>query len=438
MPHIHVIHVGSTTNKGTYALLKSEILQLKKLYKNAEISVSTSDIDTLTRLEPTLNVYPPLVDIPYERADLEVTRRNRDRETKLYKFYLFAYTFFMFVQAFVSIISSVFIKLNLKPIYRSETLKKLDQADLIISTADENFKEGTLFLPFNLYWKLASWTMLFSRMWDIIIAKRIFRKNIIVFPNSVGPFRTRLGRFMARMALNNVDSILLREPFSGHFVKELKVKTPTTITCDIALLLELNQMNSSEVLSKPAIGVSPGLYALTLSEDKQEEYVLAHCKTLDYMIEKYDANIVFLPHEVSGRKGDDLSLCKIIIQKMEHKEKARILKAKTLEEFESNIAQLDLLISSRMHPMVLACSVKVPTVLIFYDHKQTSFFKQLNLGCYTVNINEVTSEKLLSTTEYAWKQKDDIKKKLELIVPALQNDVRTKIKEACLKFLPLT
>ena len=79
-----------------------------------------------------------------------------------------------------------------------------------------------------------------------------------------------------------------------------------------------------------------------------------------------------------------------------------------------------------------------PTVLIFYDHKQTSFFKQLNLGCYTVNINEVTSEKLLSTTEYAWKQKDDIKKKLELIVPALQNDVRTKIKEACLKFLPLT
>lgn len=438
MPYIHIIHVGSTTNKGTYVLLKTEILELAKLYKNAEISVSTSDIDALRQLEPDLRICPPLVDIPYERADLEVKRRNCGREGLIYKFYLFVYTLLMFLQVFFSIISSALIKVNLKPMYRSETIRHLNESDLIISTADENFKEGSLYLPFNVEWKLAWWSMLFSRMWDIIIAKKVFKKSIVVFPNSVGPFRTRLGRFMARIALNNVDFLMLREPYSCSFLRDLKVKTRTLTTSDIAILFKSNERKYIQGLLKPVIGVFPGLYAASFSEDKQREYVLAHSKVMDYMVEKYDVNIVFLPHEISGLKHDDWFFCKIILQHMTHKDKARIISAKTLDEFKAYIGELDMIISSRMHPTVLACSDNVPALVIAYDHKQTGFSNQLGLDNYTIDINQVSFEKLLLKIVLVWDNREKIRRQLALVIPVLQDDVRTEIQKVCLRFLPLT
>jgi colanic acid/amylovoran biosynthesis protein len=436
LPHIHIIHVGSVTNKGTHALLKSEVLELRRIYENAEISVSTSDVETLKHLETNIEAFPSLVDIPYERSDLEARKYKYDRDTLRYQFHILIYTFLMFLQAFLSILSCVLVKANFKPIYRGEVIKQLKDSDLIVSTSDENFKEGSLYLPFNIYWKLACWSMLFSRMWDILIAKKLFKKPIVVFPNSVGPFRTWLGRLMARTSLNNVDLLLLREPHSYLLLKDLKIKTPTLVTSDIAIMFESHQTRFAEALPRPIVGVSPGLYAASFSSDKQWKFIIAHSEVLDYFIEKYGFNVVFLPHEVSGLKHDDLAFCKVILQNMKHRDKAKIIYAKTLEEFKNYIRQLDLLITSRMHPAVLACSDKVPTVVIFYDHKQTGLFKQLGLSCCTINVNQVSYENLLPKVEFIWNNKEKIKEQMARRVPVLQKDVRTKIKKACLGFIP--
>lgn len=434
---IHIIHVGSVTNKGTYALLKAEVSELKRIYGNPEISVSASDVETLRLLEPAFKVCPPLIDIPYERADSKVIRHKKGRDSWTYKFYLIACTILMALQVAVSLISSILVNANIKSLYRSETLKQFKGSDLIVSTADENFKEGSLYLPHNVKWKLAWWSMLFSRMWDIIIAKKVFKKSIVVFPNSVGPFRTKLGRFMARIALNNVDFILLRESYSHQFIEDLKIKTPTLTTSDIAILLKSSQTKFIQGLPKPVIGVSPGLYAASFSEDKQREYISAHSKVLDCVVEKYGVNIVFLPHEESGLKHDDLSFCKMVLRDMTHKDKARMMNAKPLEEFNNYLAELDLLISSRMHPAVLASSDKVPTVVIAYDHKQTGFFNQLGLDNCTIDINQVSFEKLLLKIVLVWDNREKIRRQLALVIPELQNDVRTKIQKVCLRFLPL-
>jgi len=435
LPHIHIIHVGSVTNKGTHALLISEVLELRRIYENAEISVSTSDVETLKHLETNLRTYPSLVDIPYERADLEARKCEYHRETFRYRFHVIIFTFLMFVQAFLSIVSCILVKANFKPIYRGEVIKQLKDSDLIISTSNENFKEGSLYLPFNIYWKLAWWSMLFSRMWDILIAKKVFKKPIVVFPNSVGPFRTWLGRLMARISLDNVDLLLLREPDSYSLLKDLKIRTPTLITSDIAITFEPHQTRFTQTLPRPTVGVSPGLYAASFSNAKQWKFIIAHAEVLDYFIEKYGFNIVFLPHEVSGLKYDDLAFCKAILQKMIYRDKAKIIYAKTLEGFKNYIRQLDLLITSRMHPAVLACSDKVPTVAIFYDHKQTGLFEQLGLSCCTINVNQVSYENLLPKVEFIWNNKEKIKEQMARRVPILQKDVRTKIEKACLGFM---
>lgn len=432
-----IIHVGSVVNKGTHALLKSEISELEKICKNVEIHISTSDVATLRYLEPNLKVHSLLVDIPYERADLMARKGKYSRETLRYKFVALISLFLAFFQAFLSVISGMFMKMNLKPIYRPDVMKRFKDSDLIISTSDENFKEGSVFLPLNIYWKLAWWSILFSRMWDVLIAKKIFRKPIVVFPNSVGPFRTRLGRFMAKISLSNVDLILLREPDSYLLLKDLEIKTPTLITSDVVILLEADGTKTSQPLGRPAIGISPGIYAISLPSNAQREYVVAHSKVLDYLIEKYDFNVFFLPHEVSGSSYDDLRFCKAILQNMTHKDKGKIIVTEKLEEFKNCIRQLDLLVTSRMHPAVMACSDKVPAAVIVYDHKQTGFFRQLGLDSCTINIDQLTYEELLSKVEFVWNNRQNIKDQLKLEIPVLQRDVRTKIEETCVRFTPL-
>lgn len=388
-------------------------------------------------MEPHLKVSPPLIDIPFELADSKAIQSKKSRKSWNYKFYLVAYTLLVPIQAVLSVFSCLLLNAKLPSFYRSEKLRQLRESDLVISTADENFKEGSLHFQYNLTWKILWWFMLFSRTWEILVAKKAFGKPVIVFPNSLGPFKTKLGSFMTRMALNNVDLILLRELRSNSFLKLLGVSTPIVNTTDIALLLERTKKEQSKRLftSKKAIGVSPGLYSASLPPNKKTAYILAHSQLLDWMIEKYGVDVVFLPLEITTFEGDDYSLCKMILKHMRHKEKTKIVREETPEGFKEYLADLEMLISSRMHPLVLATSEMVPAAVIAYDHKQTGLLDQLGLNYCGIDINDVSFEKMRLTTEDVWKHRENIRKHLETMVPILQSDSRLKIQAICQDFL---
>lgn len=426
------MHVGSVTNQGTYALIKSEISELKNIYNDVDITVSCADPGALKSREPTLQIIPPLVDISYMRADAKARTKNYSRRSWRYKLQVFYHTLLMLLQAFLLLISIILLKVGLKPIYRSEVIDRLKKADIVISTSDESFKEGASNLPFNLIWKFTWWIMLFSRMIDVIVAKKIFKKPIIIFPSSIGPFRTRIGRFFSKTVFNNVDLILLREKRSIKFVES--IETPVTMAADTALLCEFPHNKIYNRLQKDTIAVSPGFYDYSLSTNTQNQYFLAHAKALDLFIEKYGSNVIFLPHDVKGFKHDDLKACERIIENMKRKDKTKIILVKTLEEFKHFLGQIDLLIASKMHPSVLASTNFTPMIAIVYDHKQTGFFEQIGLDEYIIDINKLSNEELLSKMENAWVNRMKIEKQLSQKIPALQELVRMKMRESLSKF----
>jgi len=437
LPRIQIVHVGSVTNKGTLALLKAEVSELKRIYQNPEISVSTCDIEMLRSAMPELASVPLLIDIPHEKADLDARKKGIDRNSHEYLVRLLAYSILMIPEIILSIVASYLFKLGVKRFYKSDVIASIAASDLVISTADENFKEGASNLPFNVYWRFVSWSVLLSRTLEIVITKHIFKKTVIIFPNSVGPFRTLLGRFLAKTAIKNVDLLFLRETHSLVWTENLEMRTPIIVTSDIVLVSNLDKFNkcTRDHAERPLIAVCPGIYAATLSGRKQLDYVGAHSKTLDRFVEKYYAKVVFLPHETTGRSGDDYAFCELILNRMKKSNGATILKAKTLEEFSARISQADLMLTSRMHPAVIACLCKVPTIVIYYDFKQLGLFEQLDLSSYVVDINQVSHENLMTTMEEAWKNKFLIRKHLELCVPILQRDMRSKIEASCKKFL---
>jgi colanic acid/amylovoran biosynthesis protein len=319
-------------------------------------------------------------------------------------------------------------------LYRAEVLDAFKNCDFVVSTSDENFKEGNLKLPFNIAWTVTWWSILFARTCEVFVAKKVFKKRVILFPNSVGPFRTFIGRLLAKIAFKNVDLMLLRDKVSVANLKSLGVKSPTMLTVDVAINFKANTKNNPVKLETPAIGVAAGVYFNALTENEIRNFVAAHAKALDFMVDKYKAKVVFLPHDVTGFKNDDYDMCKSVWQAMRHREEARMIHVQSVDEYKLILGQLDMLVSSKMHPAVLATSSNVPALYVVYDHKQTGFFEQLGLLDYCLDITAVSSDSLIRKMENLWNNRQKVKSLLSQRIPELQENVKNAIKKAVLIF----
>jgi polysaccharide pyruvyl transferase WcaK-like protein len=385
---------------------------------------------------------PPLIDTPVARADLHAKKKGCNRETWRYKLYAVVYSLLMFLQVFLCLVSITLTKFHLKGIYRPKVITQLREADVIIFSGGEGVKEGSSYVPYDTYIRrkpallmyhiIYWWLILFSRMCTIVIIRKIFKKPIVVFPNSIGPFRTLFGRFMAKIILRNVNILLVRDFKSSELLNDMNI--PHSVTTDVALLFNADQVKSTKLSTTRLVGVSPGILDHSFPDNLKRRYILAHSKVLDHLAED-GFNIIFLPSCLSGLKHDDLEVCRSILRNMTNKNKTRIIKVKTADEFKYLLDQLDLLISTRMHPCILACTNNVPFVSILYDHKQESLLEFLGLENCAVDINSISYDNLLSATMFVWNNKEKIKRLLASKVPTLQDDVRTKIRQAILKFL---
>jgi len=152
-------------NKGTQALFKSDVYAINDIVNNEVfISVSTTDIEGVKRLNLSLNaVLPPVVDIPYEKADQLARKFGCGRGGLRYKGFALAMLVYMFVQVLLSVFSIVFVKAGLKAFYRGQVMEHVKNCDLVISHSDESFKESASLLPLNLYWVITWWSMLIAR-----------------------------------------------------------------------------------------------------------------------------------------------------------------------------------------------------------------------------------------------------------------------------------
>ena len=423
-------------NKGTQALLCSDVSCLKELLKNGvSISVLTTDIEGVKKLGlPLDEVFPTLIDIPYEKADSLAKRLGVPRSSITYRALALAALILMFIQAILTLVSMGLIKIGLKGVYRNDVLQRIRSSDLVASCSDENFKETASLLPLNIYWILTWWSMLFERTVEVLVAKS-FGRPVVMLPNSVGPFRTWVGRFLSKIALNSCASIIIRDPISYDIVRSIGVKPRRFLTSDMALLFRPKTKKAQEIADHPVIGVCPGVYSLSISVQQIKRYIAEHAKALDAAIEKHGFHVVFLPHYISGFAYDDFEISKLILHNMKNKGRARILKIDDLGEFKLLINQMDLLISSKMHPAVLAVSGYVPSIAVVYDHKQTGFFKDLGMLEYTVSLQEASKSGILSRIDKAWLEREKIKRMLSVHVPELQEDVKKTVRMAIEPFV---
>lgn len=324
---------------------------------------------------------------------------------------------------FLSPIFSILYRLFRKDIFLHTTLlREYKNADIVIDLTGDTFSDDTSLIS-------SVGTSLY------IIMCKLLNKPIMMYAQSIGPFKTVFTRLLAKFALNRADLVIVREEITEKYLKKIGVTQQIYLSADSAFLLSQAPIERvNEILLKedipigncPLIGISASQHIDSQfkgkSLDSNNEYRQIMAQLIDYMIENLHVKVLFVPHVSFPDRGyDDKFVGKKIFDLINNKDNVFQIKGEySPEELKGIISQCDLFIGARMHANIAALSSCVPTVAISYSIKTPGIMKMAGQEKYVCDFKAMTFEELKSKVDDAWENREKIRNALKTEVKVLQ------------------
>lgn len=384
----------SLSNKGTAAIVISTIEEIKKIFSDVEIFVELVYPEkqrTIMQIEDkNVKIIEPLFQKPIKGSWL----------------FFIAFIYFLFGKVGINI-NKLIIK----------DLKLYKEADLIIDLSAEGFVKFYSEVS-NKYKK-----RFLIHIYPVLVA--IFLKNpVIMLAQTLAPF----GIFnpIMKYVIKNARLVTLRDVSSIKNLEKEGIDTSgMQITADPAFLLkesleeDVNKILKTEKIEidekkfqgKKVIGICGVKFP-----NNGEKILKEMAESIDAIISEFDAEIVFIPHS-SGKimkKSDDVSVGLEIAKYISNKNKYTIIKGDyTPQELKGIIGKLDLLISLRMHPVIFAFSMGVPSIIIAFNDKAYGLVQKFDMEEYIVDARKIKKDSILQKTRKIFTNYDEERNKLK-------------------------
>ena len=413
MINIFITEEISSLNKGEAAILKGMLASFKELGDVKVSMVSFNPKDDAFRYGSKIKIIPFIFDSLHHQSKIIITIKGL--------IFTLEYTLFCLLYRILGSTVVRFMKADIWKVYNESDILICGHDGLLEDLEDRSFRSR-----FN-----KNITFI-SSFYYIILAKLFLRKKIVIYGGSIGRFKNKLIEILAKIALNKVDLITLREKLSYDYLSELGIEGPKRyVTADLAFSVKPTPIKRArEILLKENIStigrkliglsVSTELYRFTLPyiEDlkyKYKKYIQLKAKVIDYLIKELNVNIILIPHAIK-RKKDDRIVAKDIYNNVINKDRVKlILNEYSPEELKSIIGICDLFIGERTHSNIAAISMSVPTIVISEpnSHRNRGIFNEIISERAICDINELDLDKSIEIINYVWGNKDKIKRKLK-------------------------
>ena len=419
MVKIFIAENVPSLNKGEMTILEGMLESFKTLGK-VEVTM-LSDLPQIDQLRYGTKV--KIIDVKKAlHLSGELSRYNK-------VFRIFASLLFISQHLLFLILYKISKSRALK-LMKSEIWEEYVESDVIIIGHNGTFGIGGglgnpiffyhFFLPF------------FAKMLD---------KPIVLYGGSIGQFR-RLRWFLekgAKFALSKIDLITLREDVSYQNLRDMGAKNDKVfVTPDLAFLLrpvpsdqakEIMMHEDIEETNRPLIGMtitrfiaSKAFSDLNNSESSYHKHIEMLAEVINDLTGRLDATVIFIPHCIGFAKElDDRIVAADIFQLCKNKDKVKVITNEYgAAELKGLIGQFDLFIGERIHSVVNAMSMCVPSIAMSYSTDQRlgiiKMVGQENAICYVEGLDANT---LISKIDEIWSErekiKSDLKSKIEII-----------------------
>ncbi len=275
---------------------------------------------------------------------------------------------------------------------------------------------------------------------------KVLNKPVVIYAGTVGPFMDPITPLVTKHILNSVQLITLREYTSLETIKTLGVNNVATyVTADAAFLMPPASPECvKEILEIENIKNDRPLIGITITQDMAYRYGFRHyndlqdgyqayiqmfARLVDIMIEEFNAFVIALTYSTGPEKRqDDRIPNQEVYSQVNEKEKFRIITNNySAKELKGVTGKCELLIGNRTHSMIAATSMGVPTIAI--SSRMTGSKTRGIIGYmlkqqeWILDIETLSSEKLIQLVEKAWLQRELIRTDLQNRIPEIQSSV---------------
>ncbi|MDO5040842.1 MAG: polysaccharide pyruvyl transferase CsaB [Peptoniphilus sp.] len=214
----------------------------------------------------------------------------------------------------------------------------------------------------------------------ILFLGMFFKKKTMIYSQGIGPIKLKRNRILTKYILSKVDFINVRDNQSHRELKELGVDREVLVTTDTVFgIKKIDADRSKKVLD--SLGVSEDRTNICLCIMNWKNYGAQTVDKISKLIEKIfkerpDVNIILVPFfyhvdlEIQRKIYNRLSCVfdhLYIVEDYLH-----------VNEYLSLIANMDMMVSMRLHGLIFATLAGAYPIGISYDPKIDGFIKELD------------------------------------------------------------
>lgn len=243
---------------------------------------------------------------------------------------------------------------------------------------------------------------------------------VMVYAISAGPLESGSSRKAVHAALSEAAVISVRDSFGYRLLEDVGISREIHLTADPALLLGPDPL-PFEALHAEGVDFDRHLIGFSVREpgpaapdiDPDEYYALL-ANAADYVVERYDANVVFVAMEKT-----DVQHSHAVVSHMQNAERAEILRRRySARQVLDIVGHFDFAIGMRLHFLIFAALRGVPFVALPYASKVSGLLEDLALEMPP--LGDVGIGQLLARVDRSWDTRTQIHKRIEERIPALR------------------
>jgi len=296
----------------------------------------------------------------------------------------------------------------------------------------------------------------FLRKWLI----KLFGKELVLLPQTYGPFGRRMARFLARKILNYATLVYSRDRKGLDDVRKLlgaaRADGKTQFVPDVGFLLDPRRSEDTEVESfeeiKSGNGTLVGLNISGLMDCAGEagnnvfnlriDYRVLVESIVDSLMRQEGAAVLLVPHVVALHKTDsapprnvrkggyrersDSVACGRLYERVARKYPGRVFMVRgryNHNETKYIIGLCDFFIGSRMHACIAAMSQGVPAVGVAYSGKFHGVFESIGVADCVADARTCDEGEIITRLESAFDRREQIREHLGTVMPRIKNRV---------------
>jgi len=273
-----------------------------------------------------------------------------------------------------------------------------------------------------------------------------FGKELILLPQTYGPFKRTITRLMAKCILNRAEVVYARDHSSAEYVRALlgnhgnneKIR----FIPDVAFALDSHEPEHIDTgdldskRTKDSILVGLNISGLLINGGYTKEnmfglktnYSELVYSVVDLLMKDKRLLVLLVPHVFapSGNVESDPDACLKVYEELNKKYPGRIFLTQgqyNQNEIKYIIGLCDFFIGSRMHSCIAALSQSIPAVGIAYSKKFLGIFESVGFGDCVADATRFSKNEILSKVGTAFEMRDQIKIDLDKRIPEVKENI---------------